>query len=121
MICLFAKHCRAVFSQFCDGSLSPSIPHPYIRGEKLFFIIDPTHNLKNIYNNWQRKGLFWTPTGFEAILPETKADFRHIQQLYEREESNVLKVAHRLRRQALNPSNIQRTCPKLALCKLLPV
>ena len=108
---------RAVYTKFCSGILKSSISHPFMENELLFFVIDPTHNLKNVYNNWQRKGTFHVPSGYETILPEIKAEFRHIRQLYEREELSVLKIAHRLRKDALNPSNLQRTSPTLALCK----
>ena len=57
------------------------------------------------------------PSNNPAILKDTKADFKHVLKLYEREESQVLKIAHRLKKVAMNPSNIQRTSPALALCK----
>lgn len=115
-ISLFSFY-SAVYKRLGGGSLKSSIPHPYIKGEKLFLIMDPTHNLKNIYNNWQRKGTFTVPNGFETIITGTTAEFSHIRRLYEREECKSLKIAHRLQKNALMPSNIQRTSPTLALCK----
>ena len=108
---------RSVYKRFCGGTLKSFISHPFLENERLFFIIDPTHNIKNIYNNWQRKGTLHVPSGYDSILPEMKAEFKHIVQLYQREELSVLKVANRLRKDALNPSNLHRTSPVLALCK----
>lgn len=57
--------------------------------------------------------------GHEQILGNRCiADFRHIKKLYALEEEKTLKVAHRLKKVCLNPSNIARTSPQHALSKL---
>lgn len=100
------------------GELKPSIDHPCIDGERLFLLFDPTHNIKNLYNNWLKKSTFTFPDERSELLSAKHAHFSNIKQLYEKEESLVLKVGHRLKKAALNPNNIQKTSPQLSLCKL---
>ena len=99
------------------GELKPAIPHPHAAGDQLFFLIDPTHNIKNIFNNWLRQGEFHLMLNSSEGSENITAYFTHIIRLYEKEEAMVLKVAHKLQKGYLNPSNIQKTCPQLALGK----
>lgn len=91
--------------------------------ERLFLLFDTTHNMKNIYNNWVSRKMFKMPNVNDELGDLIPSDvivsFNHIKHLYEKEETNVIKVAHALRENALHPSNIQKISPKLALCKLL--
>ena len=49
--------------------------------------------------------------GHEGILGESCiGDFAHIKRLYAMEEQKPLKVAHKLKKVALNPSSIARFC-----------
>ena len=96
--------------------MKPWVEHPVVRGQKLYLFFDPTHNLKNAYNNWINKEVFHYPKGFDDILDENScADFRHIKSLFFKEETFPLKIAHMLTKTALNPSSIARTSPRHAL------
>ena len=55
----------------------------------------------------------------DLILTDVIISFNHMKRLYEKEETNVIKVTHALKENALHPSNIQKISPKLTLCKLL--
>ena len=53
-------------------------------------------------------------TGYEAILGDfCLAEFSHIKHLY------ALKIAHKLKKNSLNPSSIERTSPLHAFSKYL--
>ncbi len=52
---------RRFFQQFLGGGqLKTCVQNP-VNGEPLFLVFDPTHNFKNIYNNFQRKKTFSFP------------------------------------------------------------
>ena len=99
--------------------MAHSIPHPTKVDERLFLFFDFTHNFKNIYDHFVNKRCMNPPTiGHEDILGfSCNANFNHIKQLYAIEEDKVLKVAHKLKKVALNPSSIARTSPQHALGK----
>ena len=109
--------------ELCGGHMQPFIDHPFCKDEKLFFMFDFTHNLKNIYNNWLNKGRMNVPTeGFEDILGDNCiAVFDHVKSLYALEEHKVLKVAFSLKKISLNPNSIARTSPQHALSKVFHV
>ena len=52
---------------------------------------------------------------FEEISPQ----FSHIKMIYALEENKTLKVAHKLKKVLLNPSNITRTSSQHALGMML--
>ena len=45
----------AMVSQYRASILSPSIEHPFIPRERLFFTLDFTHNFKILYNSLLNK------------------------------------------------------------------
>lgn len=113
-------HFSALYNSLCGGKLRSGITHPNDPNSMLFLLFDSTHNLKNIYNNWLKRRQFDLPSGHAPLIPAhgiKSASFQHLIQLHAREESMILKVGHKLRKAALNPSNIQKTSPQLALCK----
>ena len=112
---------RKLFIELCDGQLQHSIEHPHRMGERLFLMFDFTHNFKNIFNHFVNKNVMNPPTtGHEHILGEScSAKFSDIKKLYALEEDKVLKVAHKLKKSSLNPSNIARTSPQHALSKFV--
>jgi len=61
--------------------------------------------------------MFKVPTrGFEEYLGDACAPyFSHVKKVYAIEENKTLKVAHKLKKASLNPSNIARTSPQHAL------
>ncbi len=52
---------RRFFSKFLSGGeLKTSVPNP-ATGQQMFLLIDPVHNIKNVYNCWQRRRIFQFP------------------------------------------------------------
>lgn len=102
----------------CGGNLKSSIDHPTLANTKLYLLFDPTHNTKNIFNNWVSKKLFILPPGHISDN-EVVADFNHIQQLFTLEETKPLKIAHKLNVTSTGPSRIQKQSIKHALSKFL--
>ena len=59
---------RKFFKEFlCGGELKESIVNPFTRGQ-MFLIFDPTHIIKNIYNNFLSKKMFKLP-GIPPLVP----------------------------------------------------
>ena len=108
---------RNLFKHLCGGGeLKPFIDHPIVEGRRLYMISDPSHNIKNAFNNWTHKKIFRYPAGFEDLFDENgAADFRHVKALFSKEEEKPLRVAHLLNSASLNPSSISRTSPRHAL------
>lgn len=104
----------------CQGKLRPSINHPLNLNKPLFLIFDPTHNIKNVYNNWHCKKAFGLPA-FNSGEPEgiqlskCSANFEHIHDLYNMEFDKPVKMAHKLNATVFNPRSIEKTSVKLAL------
>lgn len=109
---------RAFFMTLCGNELKTSINHPTVPDAKLYLFFDPTHNFKNMFNNWVSKRLFQLPDGHIGPT-EITADYNHVQQLFELEESKPLKIAHRLTYASIHPSDIQKQSPRHALGKHL--
>ncbi len=66
---------RRFFTQFlCGGPLKCEIANP-VTGMALFLILDPVHNFKNLYNNWERKKVFKYPA-FLPYLTDCTAKFQ---------------------------------------------
>lgn len=96
----------------CKGTLSASAPNPHDPSTTIFILLDPTHTMKNIFNNFQKKG--------KLSIPDTcgsnttyEANFSHVRQLFEMESHFSLRMAHKLNSACFNPSAIQRTSAKL--------
>ena len=108
-----------MYLDLCQGSLCHSIPHPKRKDENLYLLFDFTHCLKNIFNNFLNKNRMHLPcTGHESVLGDfCVAEFSHIKRLYALEEHKTLKIAHKLKKNSLNPSSIARTSPLHALSK----
>ena len=111
---------RNMFEKLCGGNLQPSIPHPCDpeSGRKLFFLFDSVHLLKCVRNNWinQIDQTFRYPdhaTATTGVL--CKASFAHLKQLYDSEQSAVIKMAPSLTYTSLHPNNLQRQSVNLAL------
>jgi len=98
----------------CNGSIKSYIMNPYGNGEKIFLLFDTTHNVKNIYNNFERKKNFEIPS-FPGILSQNiSPDFSHCVKLYELEKGKPIKYAHKLRKNFLNPKSIEKVSVKPA-------
>jgi hypothetical protein len=98
----------------CNGYFTNPISHPLSSDHPLYLLVDPVHTIKNIYNNFLNRNIFELPMINEQMTPFT-ACFQHVRELYEREKSKPLKIAHKLNAVAMNPSSIQKTSMKHAL------
>jgi len=98
-------------NKLCNGTLQSSIPNPCDPDSPLYLTFDTTHNVKNIYNNFQSKKVFVCPP-FSPQSSSFTANFQHIEELYYLERDKSVKIAHKLRAASLNPTNLQRTSVK---------
>jgi hypothetical protein len=104
---------RAFYSSsLCNGTLLSEIPHPCDPGKPLFLTFDATHNIKNVFNNWEMKRQFHLPEfrGAGPIHP----NYNHIEHLCTMEQNKPLKMAFRLSPFLLHPSAIQKSSVKPA-------
>ncbi len=63
---------RRFFSKFLSGGeLKPSVLNP-VTGEKMFLLIDLVHNVKNVYNCWQRRKNFKCPSSADRSWTSAK-------------------------------------------------
>lgn len=115
---MFFSYFSSFYIDLCGGDLKSSIDHPTLANAQLYLLFDPTHNMKNIFNNWVSKKFFLLPPGHISDN-EVVADFNHIQQLFALEETNPLKIAHKLNVTSIGPSRIQKQSIKHALSKFL--
>eukprot|EP01135_Chromosphaera_perkinsii_P009616 Nk52_evm66s1810 gene=Nk52_evmTU66s1810 len=88
--------------------------------KKVYFLLDPTHNFKNIYNNWtHHKYMFypiekkmWDPRQRKYVIRTQNgtavADFKVIEHLYDREKYMQFKYAPQLTESCVRPTNILR-------------
>ena len=98
---------KCLTSFICAGQLKSSISHPHDDSKRLHLLIDPTHNMKNLFNNFQRNETV------KFAVDET-ASFKHIKELYDIEKNIQLRMAHRLFPAVLSPTSIQRASCKLS-------
>ena len=69
------------------------ITNPFTAG-RIYLIFDPTHNVKNVYNNFQLEKKISCP-GLHPFLEEvTNPDFADIERVFEIENNKPLKIAH---------------------------
>lgn len=97
----------------CGGEMKLKILNEWT-DDDLFLIIDPTHNVKNLYNNFQSKKLFVCPSTTHDDGNEFTAKFEDIHDIYDLEMSKPLRIAHKLSLNVLNPKSIERTSMKYA-------
>ena len=100
---------RSFYRSLSDDINSPCV-NPCDSSLKLHLLIDHTHNVKNIYNNFQKRVKFDFPSG----LPFNSANFNHIKELYDLESAMSVRMAHKLTKVVLMPTNIQRASAKLS-------
>ena len=99
---------RKFFLDEMNGSWKNSIPNRFNSDRPIFIIFDPTHNLKNLYNNFLSRGTF--------ILPgNIKIQFSHISELVEEEKQRPIKIAPQIQERYLHPSNLDKLSTKPAL------
>lgn len=103
---------RAYFKFLGEGELKSRVRHPCDDSRSIFVLIDPTHNLKNLYNNFQKRKVFEIEE--TDFFPPIYANFNHVKELHDMESSYGLRMAHKLNHRMLSPTSIQRTSVKLA-------
>ena len=102
---------------FCEGSWKASIPNPFTGGE-IFLIFDPTHIIKNIYNNCLKRKIFKLPV-FPPLVDQLRtAKFSDVVAIYDEECHKCLRIAHKLSETVLNPKTIENVNVRLALSVL---
>ena len=65
----------------CNGAWKASIPNKYTDG-KIFLIFDPTHIIKNIYNNLVNRRVFEMPCMTPILDTPLTASFADIEKVY---------------------------------------
>ena len=102
---------RSCYKQLGEGEIKNPVTNPFFNDQSLSLIFDPTHNIKNIYNNFQRRGVFVFPNEDSEEIDR----FSDVFDLHELEKDKPVKIATKLNKSTFNPKNIQRTSVKLAL------
>ena len=98
----------------CEGVWRSYVEN-YLNGRKIFLIFDPTHNIKNLYNNFQCRKLFGCPACEPILTKPTKANFQDVEKVFELESRKPLKMGHKLNTSVISPKSIEKTSTKLAL------
>lgn len=98
--------------ELCGGTITPSIPNPIDPENRIFLLIDSTHNFKNIKNNFQNKKVFTCPSFQGKSMDNVKYD--HVQALFEKEQGKAVKMAHKLSDKVLFPKVLEKTNVMLA-------
>ena len=80
-------------TNLCDGKLSTHTNSPWTN-DKLFLIFDPTHNWKNLYNNFEKRGVYECPS-MPLHFESTSAKFSDIEEvdLYKIEKKQTTKYS----------------------------
>ena len=106
---------RKFYKDFlCDGIWKSSITNSFTGG-KIFLIFDPTHVIKNIYNNFLTRKVFKFPAMLPFVPQILTANFSDVQAVYNNECHKPLRIAHKLSETMLNPKTIEKVNVKLAL------
>ena len=101
----------------CNGSWKNSIKNSYTGGT-IFLVFDPTHIIKNIYNNFLTKRIFKLLSLPPFVPNSLTANFSDVQLVYDNECDKPLRIAHKLSDTVLKPKTIEKVNVKLALSVL---
>uniref|UniRef100_A0A1I8IVA6 THAP-type domain-containing protein n=1 Tax=Macrostomum lignano TaxID=282301 RepID=A0A1I8IVA6_9PLAT len=103
---------RKFYSMSAANDDGLTMKHPCDKEKEIFLLMDTTHNIKNVYNNFQRRREFHCPTmdGQECFV----AKFSDIEAVFEIERGQSSKIAYRLTEKVLRPLNVERTSASLA-------
>ena len=102
---------RSLLNSLSNKNPNASIENPVRPGSPLFLLVDPTHTIKTIYNNFQKAARF----SFKYDEEVRVAKFSHIKQIYEMEGKKSLRMAHKLNKIVISPTSIQRSSAKLSM------
>ena len=101
---------RSFFNDLSNGNINSPFPNPFDQDQNIFLLIDPVHTIKNLYNCFQKRNVFQFPHSSSFAT----ANFHNIKTLYHLESSMAVRMAHKLTKTVLAPTNIQRTSAKMA-------
>ena len=96
-----SSNVRFYTKELCQKVMEPYINNPHDKEGKLFLLFDPTHIFKCIYNNFQNRKIFHCPK-FEGTT-EIAPKFDNIKELYDIENTKVVKMAYQLSDECLHP------------------
>ena len=99
---------RKFYKDFlCDGIRKSSITNSFTGG-KIFLIFNPTHVIKNIYNNFLARKVFKLPAMLPFVPQILTANFSGVQAVYNNECHKPLRIAHKLSETVLNSKTIEK-------------
>lgn len=101
----------------CNGQIRSHVIDA-VTGQPIYLIIDPTHNIKNLYNNFQARKVFECPIMKDNLPDGCVAKFSDIIELHNLETPMALKKAHKQTPYVLDPRNVEKTSVKLAVSVL---
>ena len=101
----------------CDCAWKEAITNNF-SGGKIFLIFDPTHVIKNIYNNFLAKQVFKLPSMHCFVPAPLTASFVDVETVYNNECEKPLRIAHKLSETVLRPKSIEKVNLNLALSLL---
>ena len=81
-------------------------------------IFDPTHIIKNVYNNFLTRKTFELPVLSPLVPRPLTANFSDVVAVYDEECHKCLRIAHKLSETVLNPKTIEKVNVRLALSVL---
>ena len=101
----------------CNGVWKESIINR-LTGGIVFLLFDPTHVIKNIYNNFLTRRVLELPALLSLAPESKKALFSDVEAVYKEECHKPLKIAHKLSETVIHPNRIEKVNVKLALSVL---
>ena len=109
---------RKFYKHFlCNGTWRSSIKNKFTGGE-IFLVFDPTHIIKNVYNNFHTRRVFKLPATLSFMPKTVTASFSDVEAVYNIECHKPLRIAYKLSETVLNPKSIEKVNVKLALSLL---
>ena len=109
---------RKFYKHFlCNGTWRSSINNKFTGGE-IFLVFDPTHIIKNVYNNFLTRRVFKLPATLSFMPKTVTASFSDVEAVYNIECHKPLRIAYKLSETVLNPKSIEKVNVKLALSLL---
>lgn len=97
----------------CNNEWKTNITNKW-NGKNLYLLFDTTHNVKNLYNNFQSRKVMSCPAFPPYLSEATTAKFSDIENVYNHELHKPLKMAFKLNDSVIRPQNIEKTSVKLA-------
>lgn len=101
------------FSNISAGRYSKivnSVPHPNDNTRKLFFFADAPHLIKNLRSSLINNKVIMLPDQFKNSnqLSSNIVQFIHLEELVNEQENLILKLAPKLNREILTPTNFNK-------------